>query len=234
VEQILSSHSQVEGTMELPDIAAIARELGERKLKSQTSKYPETLANLDAAQLKALGETYLERTRIQRRSGKPLFVDKMPNNWIHVGLIALILPNAKIIDARRNAMATCFSAFKQHFARGQAFSYDLAELGRYYRDYLDLMAHFDTVAPGRVHRVRYEKLVTDTEREVRAVLAYCNLAFEPACLEYYATERPVRTASSEQVRQPIFREGLDQWRNYEPWLEPLKRALGEAALDDSA
>ncbi|HVZ99322.1 MAG TPA: sulfotransferase [Caulobacterales bacterium] len=228
LEQILSSHSQIEGTMELPDIAAIARELGERKLKSEASKYPQALAELAPAQLRALGESYLERTRIQRRSAKPLFIDKMPNNWIHVGLIALILPNAKIIDARRDPMATCFSAFKQHFARGQAFTYDLAELGRYYRDYLDLMAHFDTVAPGRVYRVFYERLVADTEPEVRRVLDYCGLDFEEACLSFYATERAVRTASSEQVRQPIFRDGLDQWRRYEPWLGPLKAALAGA------
>ena len=190
------------------------------------------MAELPPEQLAALGESYLERTRIQRRTDKPLFIDKMPNNWIHVGLIALILPNAKIIDARRSAMATCFSAFKQHFARGQAFTYDLAELGRYYRDYIELMAHFDAMAPGRIHRVRYESLVADTETEVRKVLDYCGLPFERACLEFYATERPVRTASSEQVRQPIFRDGLDQWRNYEAWLEPLKEALGDAALSD--
>lgn len=232
LEQILASHSEVEGTMELPDIAAIARELGEKKLKSQASKYPEVLAELHAELLAAWGESYLQRTRVQRRSDKPRFIDKMPNNWIHAGLIALILPNAKIIDARRNAMATCFSAFKQHFARGQAFSYDLAELGRYYRDYTDLMAHFDAVAPGRIHRIQYEALVADTEGEVRKVLDYCGLPFEAACLEFYATERPVRTASSEQVRQPIFREGLDQWRNYEPWLGPLKEALGDAAVHD--
>lgn len=231
LEQILSSHSQIEGTMELPDIAAIARELGEKKLKSETSKYPEVLASLDPAQLKMWGDTYMERTRIQRRSNKPFFIDKMPNNWIHVGLIALILPNAKIIDARRDAMATCFSAFKQHFARGQAFTYDFTEIARYYRDYLDLMAHFDTVAPGRVHRVHYETMVADTETEVRRVLDYCRLPFEPACLEFYATERPVRTASSEQVRQPIFREGLEQWRHYEPWLGALKGALDAKSGD---
>jgi len=232
LEQILASHSQIEGTMELPDIAHIARDLGEKKLKSETSKYPDVLADLPAEQLKALGELYLQGTRVQRRTDKPLFIDKMPNNWIHVGLIALILPNAKIIDARRHAMATCFSAFKQHFARGQGFTYDLAELGRYYRDYLDLMAHFDAIAPGRIHRVHYEALVGDTETEVRKALTYCGLPFEPACLEFYATERPVRTASSEQVRRPIFRDGLDQWRNYEHWLGPLKQALGNAALND--
>ncbi|HVY87157.1 MAG TPA: sulfotransferase [Caulobacterales bacterium] len=228
LEQILSSHSAIEGTMELPDIAAIARELGERKLKTDASLYPEVLAGLSGEQLRALGESYLSRTAVQRKTKRPLFIDKMPNNWIHTGLIALILPNAKIIDARRHAMATCFSAFKQHFARGQAFTYDLAELGRYYRDYLDLMAHFDAVAPGRVHRVRYERLVADTEAEVRRVLAYCGLPFEEACLAFYATERAVRTASSEQVRQPIYKDGLDQWRRYESWLGPLSDALGPA------
>ncbi|MBI3439035.1 MAG: sulfotransferase [Proteobacteria bacterium] len=231
IEQILSSHSQIEGTMELPDIGAIARELGERKLRSQPTKYPEALASLDAEQLRALGEGYIERTRIQRRTNKPMFIDKMPNNWLHAGLIMLILPNAKIIDARRDPMATCFSAFKQHFARGQAFTYDLTELGRYYRDYVDLMAHFATVAPGRIYRVQYERLVADTEQQVRSILEYCDAPFEPACLEFYATERAVRTASSEQVRRPIYREGLDQWRHYERWLGPLRQALGPVVTE---
>jgi hypothetical protein len=231
IEQILSSHSMIEGTMELPDIGAIARELGERKLRSQPTKYPEVLADLDADQLRALGESYIERTRVQRRTSKPLFTDKMPNNWLHAGLIMMILPNAKIIDARRHPMASCFSAFKQHFARGQAFTYDLGELGRYYRDYVELMAHFDAVAPGRVYRVQYERLVLDTEVEVRRVLDYCGAPFEQACLEFYAAERAVRTASSEQVRRPIFREGLEQWRHYEPWLGSLREALGPAVTE---
>ncbi len=231
LEQILSSHSAIEGTMELPDIAAIARDLGEKKLRSETSKYPEILADLSPEALRGLGESYIERTRIQRRSAKPLFIDKMPNNWLHVGLITLALPNAKIIDARRHPVATCFSAFKQHFARGQTFTYDLTELGRYYRDYLALMAHFDAVAPGRVHRVFYEGLVADTEAQVRRTLAYCGLPFESACLAFFATDRPVRTASSEQVRQPIFREGVDQWRRYDPWLKPLKESLGPEGMN---
>lgn len=233
IEQILSSHSAIEGTMELPDIPALVRELGETKLRSQPSKYPEVLAELSAERLRALGESYIERTRAQRQTDKPLFIDKLPNNWLHAGLIMLILPNAKIIDARRHPMATCFSAFKQHFARGQTFTYDLAELGRYYRDYVDLMAHFDAVAPGRIHRVNYERVVTDTEAEVRKALAYCGVDFEPACLTFYATERAVRTASSEQVRRPIFNEGLDQWRNYERWLGPLRDALGPVVGDYS-
>jgi hypothetical protein len=149
----------------------------------------------------------------------------MPNNFAHIGLIHLILPRAKIIDARRHPMATCFSAFKQHFAKGQNFSYDLTELGRYYRDYVALMAHFDTVLPGRIHRVIYETMVEDTEAEIRRLLAYCGLDFEPACLRFHENDRAVRTASSEQVRRPIFREGIDQWRRYEPFLGPLRAAL---------
>ena len=231
VEQILSSHSQVEGTMELPDIISMARTLGGGSHRGANSLYPEALADLDAAQLAALGQEYLNRTRVQRKLGRPRFIDKMPNNFSHVGLIHLALPNARIIDARRHPMACCFSAFKQHFARGQAFTYDLDELGRYYADYVALMAHFDAVLPGRVHRVIYEDMVADPEAQTRALLAYCGLAFEEACLRFHETERPVRTASSEQVRRPIFTEGLDQWRNYEPWLGPLESALGRTLND---
>ena len=226
LEQILSSHSAVEGTMELPDVIAIARELGERRKRKVASKYPEVLETLDAARLQELGERYLAQTRIQRHTPAPYFIDKMPNNFQHVGLIHLMLPNAKIIDARRHPLGCCFSVFKQHFARGQHFSYDLFELGRYYRDYAELMAHFDEVLPGRVHRVIYERIVDDTETEVRRLLDYCGLPFESSCLRFYENERAVRTASSEQVRQPIYREGLDHWRHFEPWLGPLKEALG--------
>jgi len=226
IEQIMATHSAVEGTMELPDIIAIARRLSGRKSRSQTSNYPEILANLDADALAKLGSEYLERTQIQRKLGRPHFIDKMPNNFAHVGLIHLILPKARIIDARRHPLGCCFSVFKQHFARGQAFSYEQTELGRYYADYADLMAHFDDVLPGRIHRVLYEDVVNDPEREVRRLLDYCGLPFEEECLHFYRNSRAVRTASSEQVRQPIFREGVDQWRHYEPWLEPLKTALG--------
>jgi len=226
IEQIMATHSAVEGTMELPDIIAIARRLSGRKARSQTSNYPEILASLDADALAKLGSEYLERTQIQRKLGRPHFIDKMPNNFAHVGLIHLILPNARIIDARRHPLGCCFSVFKQHFARGQAFSYEQTELGRYYADYADLMAHFDDVLPGRIHRVLYEDMVNDPEREVRRLLDYCGLPFEEECLHFYRNSRAVRTASSEQVRQPIFREGVDQWRHYEPWLEPLKSALG--------
>jgi len=226
IEQILSSHSQVEGTMELPDIISIVREMGGRKTKAQTSKYPEILASLRPDDFRALGERYLKQTRIQRKTAAPFFIDKMPNNFAHIGLIHLALPRARIIDARRHPLGCCFSGFKQHFARGQHFTYSLEEIGRYYRDYVELMAHFDEVLPGRVHRVIYEAMVDDTEAEVRRLLVYCNLPFEDQCLRFYETERAVRTASSEQVRQPIFRDGMDHWRHYEPWLDPLKRALG--------
>lgn len=228
IEQVLSSHSAVEGTMELPDVISIARALGGRKTRGETSRYPEVLATLDARELRALGEQYLERTRIQRKTDAPLFIDKMPNNFAHVGLIHLMLPQAKIIDARRHPLGCCFSAFKQHFARGQNFTYDLQELGRYYRDYVELMAHFDAVLPGRVHRVAYETFVEDTESELRRLLDYCGLPFEAACLRFYENARAVRTASSEQVRQPIYRDAMDHWRHFEPWLDPLKHALGPA------
>jgi tetratricopeptide (TPR) repeat protein len=226
VEQILASHSAIEGTMELPDLPAIAKRLGGRSRRDEPSAYPGVLADLDAEACRALGEEYLDRTRAQRKLGRPFFIDKMPNNFAHAGLIQLILPNARIIDARRHPLGCCFSAFKQHFARGQAFSYDLTDLGRYYADYVELMAHFDAVSPGRVHRVIYEEMVADPETQVRALLDYCGLPFEEACLRFYENDRAVRTASSEQVRRPIFTEGVDQWRRFEPWLEPLKAALG--------
>jgi hypothetical protein len=212
--------------MELPDVIAISRALGERRKRSEASKYPEVLATLGAEDLRALGEQYLAQTRIQRHTGAAYFIDKMPNNFQHVGLIHLMLPNARIIDARRHPLGCCFSVFKQHFARGQHFSYDLGELGRYYRDYVELMAHFDAVLPGRIHRVIYEHMVEDTAGEVRRLLDYCGLPFEESCLRFYENERAVRTASSEQVRQPIYREGIDHWRHFEPWLDPLKQALG--------
>jgi tetratricopeptide (TPR) repeat protein len=226
LEQILSSHPQVEGTMELPYIVGIARSLGPRRSRAETSKYPEILATLDSAELLALGTRYLHEARIQRKTQAPYFIDKMPNNWAHVGLIQLILPNAKIIDARRHPLGCCFSGFKQHFARGQHFTYGLEDIGRYYHDYVELMAHFDVVLPGRVHRVIYEKLIDDFEAEVRRLLEYCGLSFDERCLRFYENERAVRTASSEQVRQPIFRDAVEHWRNYEPWLGPLKSALG--------
>jgi hypothetical protein len=226
LEQILSSHPSVEGTMELPDIIEMARSLGGGRARGEASKYPDVLAELAIDQLRALGDQYIANTRIQRKTDAPFFIDKMPNNFAHIGLLQLILPRAKIIDARRHPLGCCFSGFKQHFARGQHFTYGLDDIGRYYRDYVELMAHFDAVLPGRVHRVIYETLVDDTEQEVRRLLDYCGLPFDARCLRFYENDRAVRTASSEQVRRPIYRDGVDHWQHYEPWLEPLKRALG--------
>jgi tetratricopeptide (TPR) repeat protein len=226
IEQMLASHSQVEGTMELPNIPAIAKALAARARKSDLASSTDLLATLSAQECRALGEEYLSETRIQRKTRAPFFIDKLPNNFEHIGLIHLTLPNAKIIDARRHPLGCCFSGFKQHFARGQSFTYDLEDLGRYYHDYVELMAHFDDVLPGRIHRVIYESMIDDTDTEVRRLLAYCGLPFEEACLRFYENERAVRTASSQQVRQPIFREGVDQWRHFEPWLAPLKDSLG--------
>jgi tetratricopeptide (TPR) repeat protein len=234
LEQILSSHSAVEGTMELSDISAMSRVLNEEAKRDGTPKYPDALARLNDEACRALGAQYLEETRIQRKSDAPFFIDKMPNNFIHIGLIHLALPNSKIIDARRNPLACCFSVFKQHFATGQNFSYSLEDIGRYYRDYVDLMAHFDSVLPGRVHRVVYEEVIEDIEAQVRRLLEYCGLPFEEQCLRFYENERAVRTASSQQVRKPIFRDGVEHWRHYEPWLSPLKEALGPALQGFSA
>ena len=232
IEQILASHSAVEGTMELPDVGVIAGSLRGMKPEGLPARrYPEASAELDAVARTMWGDRYIERTRVHRLLDRRFFIDKMPNNFQHIGLIQLILPRAKIIDARRHPMAACFSTFKQHFAQGQAFSYDLAELGRYYRDYVELMARYDSVLPGRVHRVIYEDLVEDTAGEIGRLLDYCGLPFEAACLNFHETRRAVRTVSSEQVRRPIFREGLEQWRNYEAWLGPLAEALGPALED---
>jgi predicted Zn-dependent protease len=226
LEQILASHSLVEGTMELPDIPQIARDIAGDKQAEDGIGFLQALAALSADELRSLGERYLDGTRVLRKTGAPVFIDKMPNNWLYAGLIHLILPNSRIIDARRHPLGCCFSCFKQHFARGQNFTYGLEDIGRYYRDYVELMAHFDAVLPGRVHRVFYEQTVENTDAEVRRLLDYCGLPFEAACLEFYKNERAVRTASSEQVRQPLFRIGMDHWRHYEPWLDPLKAALG--------
>jgi tetratricopeptide (TPR) repeat protein len=226
LEQILSSHPLVEGTMELPVLVGMVRDLGGGRPRARTDDYPQSLAGLDGAALRELGERYIAQTRIYRKSNAPFFIDKLPNNFAHAGLIHLILPHAKIIDARRHPLGCCFSGYKQHFARGQHFTYDLEELGRYYRDYVELMAHFDAVLPGRVHRMIYEQMVENTEAEVRRLLDYCSLPFDERCLRFYENERAVRTASSEQVRRPIYREAVDQWLNYEPWLGPLKSALG--------
>ncbi len=218
IEQILSSHSLIEGTTEHPDIPALAR---------RAADYPLNLPKLTPEQLAQQGEEYLRRTRVQRKTDRPMFIDKLPNNWMHIPYIMAILPGAKFIDARRHPLGCCFSNFKQHFAKGQAFSYSLDDMGRYYRDYARLMAHLDRVCPGKVHRVIYEDMVDDTETEVRKLLNYCGVDFEESCLSFYKTERAVRTPSSEQVRQPIYRDGTEAWKPYSTYLDPLRAALGD-------
>ena len=225
LEQILSSHSQVDGTLELPNILSLSQRLRRRARQEGTTQYPGILDELSDEELEAFGKEYIDDTRIHRQDA-PFFIDKMPNNFRHIGLVHLILPNAKIIDARRHPMACCFSGYKQLFAEGQEFTYDLEDVGLYYRDYVDLMDHWDTVLPGKVLRVQYEDVVNDTVHEVRRILDYCGLPYEDACVNFHETKRSVRTPSSEQVRQPIYTSGLEQWRNYEAWLEPLKSALG--------
>lgn len=228
VEQILASHPAVEGTMELPHVMDIAKSLVQRAGGDETA-YPELLANLSASELRAAGEDYLERSRPQRKRGAPRFIDKMPNNFMHLGLIQLMLPNARIVDVRRHPLACGLSLFKQVFAQGQPFSYGLTDIGRYYRDYVELMAHFDTALPGHVHRVAYESLVGQTQSEVHRLLDYCGLPFEKACLRFHENTRPVSTPSSEQVRIPVFADAVDHWRHYEPWLAALKAELGPLA-----
>ncbi|QMW22690.1 tetratricopeptide repeat-containing sulfotransferase family protein [Sandaracinobacteroides saxicola] len=224
IEQILASHSMVEGTMELPDILALAR-----RTAGEGGDYGPAL---ETADLRALGAAFLERTRVHRRAGRPFFIDKMPNNFLHAGFIHLILPNARIIDARRHPLGCCFSAFKQHFARGQGFTYGLETVGRYYADYVRLMAHLTAVLPAdRLTRVIYEDVVADLEGEVRRLLDWLGLPFEAQCLRFHENARAVRTASSEQVRRPIFSEGTDQWRRYAAHLGPLEAALGDVLQD---
>jgi tetratricopeptide (TPR) repeat protein len=227
-EQILASHSRVEGTRELPDVPALATELYLRS-GSGESEYPASIASLGSAEIKHMAERYLAQTQAHRPLGLPRFVDKMLGNFSHVGLIHLMFPRAAIIDMRRHPMACSFSCYKQLFARGMNFSYDLGDLGRHYRDYVELMAHMDAVLPGRVHRIHYEQLVADPDGEVRRLLAYCRLPYEAECLRFYDNPRVVQTVSSEQVRRPIYSDALDQWRHFEPWLGALKDALGGLA-----
>ncbi len=229
IEQILASHSAIEGTMELSEMMVIASRLQSRVDEGEFADFAAMIASLTPADRLRLGEEYIERTRVHRKTDRPRFTDKMPNNWQHVGLIRLLLPNAKIIDARRHPMSCCFSGWKQHFARGQTFTYDLTEIGRYYCDYVSLMAHYDAAAQGAVHRVIYEQMVADTEAEVRRVLEYLGLPFEEGCLEFHRNTRAVRTASSEQVRQPIYTDAVEHWKAYAPWLGPLETALGAVA-----
>ncbi|MGC2029323.1 MAG: sulfotransferase [Steroidobacteraceae bacterium] len=225
IEQILSSHSRVEGTMELADIPRLVQDLRGREQTDSAPRYPGVLADLGAQEFMRVGEKYLDDTRLYRK-GKPFFIDKMPNNFRHLGLIHLLLPNAKIIDARRDPIACCFSNYKQLFASGQQFTYSIEDIARYYRMYAELMAHWNEVLPGRILRIQHEDVVDDLAGNVRRILDFCEIEFEPGCIEFYNTERAVHSASSEQVRRPIYREGVDQWRHYEPWLGPLKEALG--------
>jgi tetratricopeptide (TPR) repeat protein len=227
VEQILASHSQVEGTHELSDVQNIVTDLRGRSEDPGESRYPAVLGELTAEDCARLGEKYLADTRMYR-SGRAHFIDKMPNNFRHIGLIHLMLPNARIIDARRDPMSCCFSNLKQLFAQGQEFSYSVEDIARYYRTYLELMRHWDEVLPGRVLRLQHEDVVDDLEGSVRRLLNFCGLGFEQSCVDFHQTRRSVRTPSSEQVRQPIFRDGLEQWTKYEAYLGPLKEALGDA------
>ncbi len=227
LEQILASHSQVEGTQELADIQRIVLELQGRDPDLDDPRYPAVLADMTEQDFRRLGDKYLTDTQVYR-TDRPFFIDKMPNNFRHISLIHLMLPNATIIDARRDPMSCCFSNLKQLFAQGQEFAYSIEDIARYYRTYLELMRHWDTVLPGRLLRVQHEDVVADLEGSVRRLLDHCGLPFEPACIDFHKTRRSVRTPSSEQVRQPIFRDGLEQWKPYEAFLEPLKVALGDA------
>jgi tetratricopeptide (TPR) repeat protein len=231
VEQILASHPAIEGTQELPDIQRIVLELQGREHDYDNPAYPGSLADLKPEQCRELGERYLAQTRAQRALGRPFFIDKMPNNFRHIGLIHLILPNAKIIDTRRDPMSCCFSNLKQLFAQGQEFTYSPEDIARYYRTYLDLMRHWDAALPGRVLRVIHEDVIEDLETQVHRLLDHCGLPFDPACVNFHQNRRAVRTPSSEQVRRPIFREGMDQWRAFEPFLDDLKAHLGPALVD---
>lgn len=226
IEQILASHSQVDGTLELPNILSIVHRLRGRNQITDRERYPRILNEMTGDELRALGEEYIGGTKTHRQDA-PFFTDKMPNNFWHVGLIHSILPNAKIIDARRASMDCCWSGFKQLFAEGQEFTYDLADIGNYYRAYVEMMAYWDEVLPtGTVLRVQHEDVLDDLPGQVHRILDYCGLPFEPACLEFYKNDRAVRTASSEQVRQPISKKGVGQWKNFAPYLDPLTRALG--------
>ncbi len=227
IEQILASHTQVEGTRELPDLPAIVREIAARVQPEDPLEYPERVASLSREDVAALAESYLQRTQAQRLQGKPRFVDKMLGNFSHIGLIQLMFPRAAIIDSRRSGLACGFSCFKQLFARGMRYTYDLHELGLFYRDYLHHMERIDAALPGRVHRVQYETMVNNVDEEIRRLLQYCRLPFESECLRFHENRRTVQTVSSEQVRRPIFRDGLEQWRHYEAWLSPFREALAQ-------
>lgn len=231
IEQILSSHPQIEGTSELPDIPQLALGLIAERWRDGEVTYPAVIGSLPPEAFAELGRKYLLSAAHHRKTDRPFFIDKLPNNWLYIGFIHLILPNARIVDARRAAMACCFSNFKQHFARGQNFAYSLTDLGSYYRDYVRLTAHVDEILPGLVHRVQHENLLAEPESEIRRLLDYLGLPFDPDCLRFHENARPVRTPSSEQVRRPLNRDAVDLWRSYEPWLDELKTALGPLASD---
>ncbi len=230
LEQILASHSHIDGTLELPNMIALANRLDRGKLQAEAVGYPRILEILDLDYFRRFGEQFIKDTQVHRQ-GAPFFIDKNPNNFAHIGLIKLILPNAKVIDARRHPLSCCFSGFKQLFGQGHEFSYGLKEIGNYYREYIELMAHWNEVLPGFVLLVKHEDVVDDLKGQVKRMLDFCGLEFEPACLEYHRTERSIRTPSSEQVRRPIYRDALDAWKPYEPWLTPLKQALGKEVRD---
>lgn len=225
LEQILASHSEVDGTLELPNILNFVAQLNGRRMANESAKYPQVLSSLSEKDIQQLGKAYIDDTQVHR-AGAPYFTDKMPNNFRHIGLIKMILPNAKIIDARREPMACCFSGFKQLFSEGQAYSYSLEDIGQYYLDYVRLMDHWDSVIPGQILRVQYEDVVDDLETQVSRILTFCGLHLEPACLDFHKTDRLVNTPSSEQVRQPIYQNSVQQWKNFEAHLQPLKTVLG--------
>jgi tetratricopeptide (TPR) repeat protein len=217
IEQILSSHSLIDGTQELPNIMAISRDI---KLIDPNNGYPNNLMDIDTSSFNDFGQKYIDETR-WARSSKPFFIDKMPNNFVHIGLIKLILPNAKIIDARRNPMDACFSCFKQYFAKGQHFTYDLDDIARYYKDYLRLMDFWNELFPREIFTINYEDIINNPNKKIRELLNFCNVEFENSCLDFHKSKRPVKTASSEQVRQPMYKTGLDYWKNYRNNLDIL-------------
>ena len=228
LEQILASHSQVDGTRELPDLGIVSQMLNNRE---RGTLYPGGIRKMKPSEIFELGKTYLDRAE-RHRVGAPFFTDKMPNNFAHIGLIATILPNAKIIDARRHPLDSCVGCFKQHWALGQTYTYDMFELGEFYLEYDSLMSHWESVLPGKVLRVQYEDVIDDLETQVRSVLSFCNLPFEDSCLNFHKTKRSVATASSEQVRQPIYNKSVNSWKRFESHIEPLIEIL-EPILDTS-
>ena len=230
VEQILASHSLIEGTKELPEISLLAGVVANKTNSRGKGLYPDSIGWLDRADVTALGESYIRSSLVYRKTGKPLFIDKMPNNWLHVALISSILPHARIIDVRRDPMDCCLSNFKQHFARGQHFSYSQSEVGEFYCAYVHAMNDAQIARPGNIYRLHYERLVDDLESEARALLDFLGVPFEPGCTRFWENARAVQTASSEQVRRPIYRSGIGHWRHFAPWLGVLGETLAQHGL----